>query len=156
MRNARARLVALTVASTVLCVVTACGGSESDGTDAADGGGVAAPAESAGNEECAAAFPMGGGMTPDLADADLVPADFPEPPVDATLCAITGSAEVGVNLGYLSDATADEIVAGYLEAFASYGAVSEDGGHGVTAEAGDVTLLVVPGFGKYEIHLKTL
>ena len=147
MRTTRSRLVALTVASAVLCLGTACGGSDADATE---------DAPSVENQECFAAFPMGGGMTPDLADADLLPADFPETPVDATLCAITGNAEVGVNLGYLSDATPEEVVAGYLEAFASYGAVSEDGGHGVTAEAGDVKLLVVPGVGKYEIHLNAM
>lgn len=155
MRTMRSRLAALTVASSVLCLVTACGGSDADGTDAADGSGVVSEdAASVENEKCFAAFPMGGGMTPDLADADLLPADFPEVPVDATLCAITGNAEVGVNLGYLSDATPEQVVAGYLDAFASYDAVSERRGHGVTAEADGVTILVIPGSGKYEIHLQ--
>lgn len=164
---------AIALATLVLGLTTACGGDDGDVTGATDGRivvtevtGSAAddpdatlpPVE---DEECFAAYPMGGGMTPDLAAADLVPADFPEPPVDATLCAITGNAEVGVNLGYLSAATPEEVVAGYLEAFAPYGAVSGDGlstrrtppGHSVTAEAGDVTLLVVPGHGTYQIHL---
>lgn len=151
---------AIFLAITVLCLATACG---SDDAEPDAGSDIVVtttepddeqdedltPVE---NEECFAAFPMGGGMTPDLADAELVPADFPTPPVEGELCAITGNAEVGVNLGYLSDATREEIVDGYLEAFAPYGAVSEDG-NGVTAVAGDVKLLVVPGYGKYEIQL---
>lgn len=158
---------AIALATLVLCLATACG-SDADDTEATDGRIVVtdlteSPADEpeetlppVEDEECFAAYPMGGGMTPDLATADLVPADFPEPPVDATLCAITGTAEVGVNLGYLSDATPDEVVAGYLDAFAPYGAVSEDGGHGVTAEVGGVRLLVVPGHGVYQIHLNAL
>ncbi|WP_243056519.1 hypothetical protein [Nocardioides sp. SR21] len=157
MRTTRSRLAAVAVATSVLCLLAACGSDDPDVAASDRGGVVATPAEedapSVEDEECFAAFPMGGGMTPDLADADLVPADFPEPPVDATLCAITGNAGVGVNLGYLSDAEPADVVAGYLEAFAPYGAVSEDGGHGVTAQAGDVKLLVVPGYGKYEIQL---
>lgn len=159
----------IALATLVLFLTTACGSDDTDVVEATDGTIVVTevpeetlpPVE---DEECFAAYPMGGGMTPDLATADLVPADFPEPPVDATLCAITGTAEVGVNLGYLSDATPEEVVAGYLEAFAPYGAVSEDAlptrrttlGHSVTAEVGGVRVLVVPGHGMYQIHLNAL
>jgi hypothetical protein len=166
LRSKRTHVAAAAAALSLACLLTGCGGDD-DSSAADDGAAVSAPAtqseddagdasgDAAGStsEACFSAFPMGGGMTPDLGDTELVPDDFPDPPVPATLCAITGTGEVGENLGYVSEATPEEVVAGYLEAFAPYGAVSEDGGHGVTAYAGDVKILVIPGFGKYEIQL---
>ncbi|WP_139979534.1 hypothetical protein [Nocardioides litoris] len=86
-------------------------------------------------EECAAAFPAAL-VAADLADVTLRPADFPEPPVEATLCEtsqmLDGSAEIA---GYATTSDADAVLDGYETALASYDVVREDRGAGDTVSA---------------------
>ncbi|WP_019143820.1 hypothetical protein [Aeromicrobium massiliense] len=88
-------------------------------------------------EECAEAFPLA--MTkPDLADVKLVPASWPEPPVDATLCSTSelmdGSQE---SLDYATEASADEVLEAYKTALADFGATIDDQGTGIKMVVGE-------------------
>lgn len=105
-------------------------------------------------EECATAFPQAIGE-PDLAEISLVPDGFPEPPVAATLC-LTSETVGGRNetASYATDATADEVLAGYEAALRSFGASRSTDGLGrsvVTAAADGVDIQVAPQDGGFVI-----
>jgi hypothetical protein len=88
----------------------------------------------------------GAADAPDLADITLMPADWPEPPVDAMLRRTSGTAADNLqSLDYVTEATADEVLAAYESALASYGAVREDhgGGEMVWGSAGEVAFQVI-------------
>ncbi|MDQ6525764.1 hypothetical protein RB608_19265 [Nocardioides sp. LHD-245] len=162
MRTTRARpflRAALAVPVTVVTVaaLAACGGGdgEDDGTDTtgADAGSTVEEGTGVDDgpagvpEECGAAFPQALGPA-DVADLALLPDGFPDPPVEATLCitaeTVGGSQETA---SYASDATAEEILAGYEAALASYGAARDQDGIGrpiVTAADGDLIIQVTP------------
>ncbi|MBM7518392.1 hypothetical protein [Nocardioides nitrophenolicus] len=130
---------------------TACGddtadppGADAPGADTAD-----PPGDTAANvpEECRAAFPQALEQ-PDLGEIALLPDGFPEPPVDATLC-VTAETVGGAQetASYASPASAEEVLAGYETALASYGAARDRDGVGrpiVTANAGEVVIQVTP------------
>lgn len=105
-------------------------------------------------EECATAFPQAI-AEPDLSEVSLVPDGFPEPPVAATLC-LTSETVGGRNetASYATDATADEVVAGYESALASFGASRSTDGVGrpvVIAAADGVVIQVTPQDGGFVI-----
>ncbi|WP_418061894.1 hypothetical protein [Pimelobacter simplex] len=126
--------------------VEADGGSDGDGADGGDGDGgddVAGDVP----EECRGPFPQAFG-TPDLGQISLLPDGFPDPPVEAVLC-LTSETVGGQNetASYATDASEEEVLAGYESALASFGAARETDGIGrpiVTATAGDVFLQVTP------------
>lgn len=98
-------------------------------------------------EECKEPFPQAFG-TPDLGEVTLLPDGFPDPPVEAVLC-LTSETVGGQNetASYATDASEEEILAGYESALASYDATREADGVGrpiITATAGDVFLQVTP------------
>lgn len=98
-------------------------------------------------EECRDAFPQALGPA-DLGELALLPEGFPSPPVEATLC-ITAETVGGAQetASYATDATAEEILAGYESALASYGATRDEDGIGrpiVTATSGEVVVQVTP------------
>ncbi|WP_377325237.1 hypothetical protein ACFJIY_09665 [Pimelobacter simplex] len=98
-------------------------------------------------EECRGPFPQAFG-TPDLGQISLLPDGFPDPPVEAVLC-LTSETVGGQNetASYATDASEEEVLAGYESALASFGAARETDGIGrpiVTATAGDVFLQVTP------------
>lgn len=107
--------------------------------DAADGADVP--------EACRIPFPQAFAAA-DVADLALMPADFPEPPVEATLC-ITAETVGGANetASYATEASAEEVLAGYESALADFDAVRDQDGIGrpiVTANGGGVTIQVTP------------
>ena len=93
-------------------------------------------------EECGELYPFAH-EAPDLADVELLPGDFPEPPVDATLCETGGAGEGQEYAAYATSASGEEVLTAYEEALASYGAVRAEDGLGnpiVNATAGDVAV----------------
>lgn len=126
-------------------------GVEADGgSDGGDGGGDGDGGDDAAGdvpEECRGPFPQAFG-TPDLGQISLLPDGFPDPPVEAVLC-LTSETVGGQNetASYATDASEEEVLAGYESALASFGAARETDGIGrpiVTATAGDVFLQVTP------------
>lgn len=118
-----------------------------DGTDADD---AADPGDAgAGDvpEACRTPFPQAFAPA-DLADVELLPAGFPEPPVEATLC-ITAETVGGAHetASYATPATAEEVLAGYESALASFGATRDQDGIGraiITANDGALVIQVTP------------
>lgn len=157
---------ALAAALAALALLAAgCGGDDAEPTPGADGGGPAVTDGGDGGgddalgevpEECKEPFPLAIG-TPDLGEVTLLPDGFPDPPVDAVLC-LTSETIGGQNesVSYASEASEEEILAGYESALASYDAVREADGLGrpiVTATAGDVFVQVTPQDGGFVIAL---
>lgn len=129
--------------------------SPTPGVEADDGGG-GGDDDLAGDvpEECRGPFPQAFG-TPDLGDISMLPDGFPDPPVAAVLCltseTVGGQTETA---SYATDASEEEILAGYESALASYDATREQDGVGrpiVTATAGEVFLQVTPQEGGFVI-----
>jgi hypothetical protein len=92
------------------------------------------PEDQAPGEACAVEVPDLGGIT-------LMPAGWPEPPVDATLRRTSGTTGGNVQtLDYVTEASADEVLAAYESALVSYDAVREDHGAGemVWGTVGDI------------------
>lgn len=86
-------------------------------------------------EECADFFAM---APADLGDVDLVPASWPEPPVDATLCVTTTTADNSQeSLDYATEATAEEVLSGYETALAAYDVERAEDGLGRPILAGN-------------------
>lgn len=127
------------------------------GVEADDGGGGGGGDDDpAGDvpEECRGPFPQAFG-TPDLGDISMLPDGFPDPPVTAVLCltseTVGGQTETA---SYATEASEEEILAGYESALASYDATREQDGVGrpiVTATAGEVFLQVTPQEGGFVI-----
>jgi hypothetical protein len=151
-------LRAAVAAPLVVAALAGCGG---DAGETGDGsGGTVAEDAAAGDgapgvpEACRDAFPQALGPA-DLSELALLPEGFPSPPVDATLCitaeTIGGAQETA---SYASEATEDEILAGYESALAAYGAAREQDGIGrpiVTATSGDVVIQVTPQDGGFAL-----
>ncbi|GAA1539817.1 hypothetical protein [Nocardioides humi] len=124
--------------------------SGTDGADTGDGAAADVP------EECREAFPQAF-TAADLGELALLPDGFPDPPVEATLC-LTAETVGGANetASYATTATAEEVLAGYEAALASYGATRDQDGLGrpiVTATAGDVVIQVTPQDGGFVLVL---
>lgn len=137
------------VVPVALLALAACGGEAGNDSSAAveevagadDDGPAGVP------DECRDAFPQAMGPA-DLGELALLPEGFPDPPVEATLC-ITAETVGGAQetASYASDATADEILAGYESALAPHGATREQDGIGrpiLTATVDDVIIQVTP------------
>lgn len=144
------RRFALALAAATALVVTGCGsddpGDRVGGSSAEGAAGAPAGDAPAGDvpEECGELYPFAH-EAPDLADVKLLPADFPEPPVDATLCEAGGAGEGQEYAAYATSAGAEEVLAAYEDALASYDAVRAEDGLGnpiVNATAGDVAVQV--------------
>ncbi|MCR1783858.1 hypothetical protein KVF89_15060 [Nocardioides carbamazepini] len=154
--------VAAAAALVSLTTLAACGGGDDGADDGGDGVAETTGGDPGGTveegtgdddgpagvpDECGEAFPQALGPA-DVADLALLPDGFPDPPVEATLCitaeTVGGSQETA---SYATDATAEEILAGYETALASYGAVRDQDGIGrpiVTAADGDLDIQVTP------------
>jgi hypothetical protein len=163
-RHHRAALAA--TAAALLLALTACGGDDG-GSDGSDGGGDAA-ADAAADldgvrsgdvpEECVEAFPLA--IEPaDLADVSLRPADFPEPPVDATLCSTSSTLDDSImTADYVTGADATEVLDGYEAALADYETYRDDstGSETLIAELGDgVFTQITPGDGTFSVAFGT-
>ena len=127
----RAGVVAVALAALVAC------GDDSD----SDNGGDDPPAavEGAGvPEECTEAIPMAFGEV-DLADVSLLPADWPEPPVEATLCLTTSTGDDNMETAeYITDASEEEVLTGYAEMLSDYAAVRAEDGLGDPVVTGTI------------------
>ncbi|WP_418057550.1 hypothetical protein [Pimelobacter simplex] len=159
---------ALAAALAALALIAAgCGDDDTEPTPGADGGGPAVTEDGGGDgggdgddalgdvpEECKEPFPLAIG-TPDLGDVTLLPDGFPDPPVEAVLC-LTSETIGGQNetASYATEASEEEVLAGYESALASFDATRETDGIGrsiVTATAGDVFVQVTPQDGGFVI-----
>ncbi|XBB65911.1 hypothetical protein ABFU82_17555 [Nocardioides sp. WV_118_6] len=160
---------ALAAALAALALIAAgCGDDDTEPTPGADGGGPAVTEDGGGDgggdggddvlgdvpEECKEPFPLAIG-TPDLGDVTLLPDGFPDPPVEAVLC-LTSETIGGQNetASYATEASEEEVLAGYESALASFAATRETDGIGrsiVTATAGDVFVQVTPQDGGFVI-----
>lgn len=160
--NPRPRRAALALASTALALtgfLSACAGGSEDtatppiGAEEAKDDLNDIAADSGVPEECAEPFPLA--LTkPDPASVELTPADWPEPPVDATLCSTSEIMDGGQeSMGYASDASADEILAGYEKALGSFAPVVEDKGAGkaLYGEADGTSFQVTPQDGGFTV-----
>ncbi|GAA1761866.1 hypothetical protein GCM10009795_005390 [Nocardioides hankookensis] len=136
MRNSRPplarRAARLAAGGLLLVTLAACGGGsddepKADTTKAADGGSVDLSDDLAEiPKECKKAFPMALD-TPHLDEVELMPADWPEPPLDATLCVTEGNEDGSQQWAeYATDATPEEVIAAYQPALESYGAQRAD------------------------------
>lgn len=86
-------------------------------------------------EECREAFPTAG-QPADLADVDLLPADWPAPPAGATLCltmdTVGGTSE---SASYAADLAIDDVFAHYESALSGYDMFRADGAENGTGYA---------------------
>ncbi|SEP00901.1 hypothetical protein [Trujillonella endophytica] len=123
-------------------LLTGCGSDDDDSTGAS-GGGVGAVddggtgTDTGAPEECAEAFPTAFGVA-DIADVELLPDDFPEPPADSTLCETGGTGNGGQEYAnYASPLGEEELFAYYEENLpAGYAAERTEDGLGEPILAG--------------------
>lgn len=164
MKNIPTRFAALGIAVLLPLGLASCGGSDEpaagesvseSGSESGDAAGTVEEGASTAPEECRDAFPMAMVM-PDLADVAMIPADFPEPPVDATLCQTSSTLEGNMeSADYATDASAEEVLAAYETALAPYGAARSEDGMGrpmIAGEAdGGVFIQVTPKDGGFSL-----
>lgn len=150
------RRAAMAVVAVALALAAGCGSDESEeqagGTT--DQPAVTADAPEGVPEECQV-FPFAM-PDPDLADVALLPAGFPDPPVSATLCETGGTGGEQEYASYATSAGSEEVLAGYEDALAEYGAVRGEDGVGepiVTATVEDVFVQVSIKDGGYSVVL---
>jgi len=102
-------------------LLTGCGSDDDSGTTSS-GGDVGASGDGGGGggtdtgapEECAEPFPTAFGEA-DIADVELLPADFPEPPSNSTLCETGGTAGGGQEYANYASPLSEEEVFTYYE-----------------------------------------
>ena len=109
-------------------------------------------------EECHDAFPAD--VVPvDIADVELMPSDWPEPPVDATLCRTSATMDDTVSIaGYATTSSPAEVLDAYETALAGTWEVTrEDGTFGevLTGTADDVWFQVETRDGAYDLTFST-
>lgn len=156
-RPVRRSLGGLCLAVLGVTALSSCGAEADDAPVAAatGGGGIAEDQLGSGlPDECLDAFPVAVGE-PDLADlGGVVPADWPEPPIDAVLCQTSGTLDDNVHTAaYATSASEDEVLAAYEQSLARYDAVREDQGSGemVWGTAGDVAFQVTARPGAFTV-----
>jgi hypothetical protein len=142
-----ARSTGMAVATlAALASLVACGDDPDDAPDPDDGDAPAAVDGAAVSEACVAAYPMAFGEV-HLEDVEMLPDDWPEPPVDATLCVTSGTVGDAMETAdYITDADEDEVLAAYLDALSAYGAAEDEDGLGdpvVTGQVGSDVLFQV-------------
>jgi hypothetical protein len=148
------------VAAGLLLSLTACGSDDAE-QDTADRVGDDLADVRSGDvpQECTEAFPLA--IEPaDLADVALRPADFPEPPVDATLCQTSSTLDDSIaTADYATTASATEVLDAYeAELAPTYDVEREDGGAGetLTGDLGGGTYVqVTPGDGRFSVAFGT-
>lgn len=87
-------------------------------------------------EKCAARLAV---APADLADVEMLPEGWPDPPVDATLCATSRTADgAHESMAYATDAAPEEVLAAYAEALSPYGAQRDQDGLGREVVVGAV------------------
>ncbi|WP_210650233.1 hypothetical protein [Nocardioides sp. SYSU D00065] len=145
--------------------VSACGSDESSGSESAAASssestdealdGLDELADSGGvPEECREAFPAE--VVPaDIADVSGIPAEWPEPPVDATLCRTSSTMDDTLSIaGYATASSPAEVLDAYESALAEQWEVTrEDNGMGevLTGTAGDVWFQVETRDGAFDL-----
>jgi hypothetical protein len=130
-------------------------GTSSDSYAEAEGDLADAAAAAGVPEECQAAFPLA--LEPaDAADADF-PADWPDLPVEATLCSTGGTLDDTTRtVDYATSATPTEVLDAYEATLpATYETTREDQGLGEVLNGTDGTFSfqVQPGDGRFTIFL---
>ena len=160
-----------TGAAAVLVLAALLGACSGSGSDAADSADAAADAQ-AGNQgdaaddlaaaqedsgvpaECLEAFPAAFGA-PDLGSVTMLPADWPEPPVESTLCHTSATAEGNVEIAdYATDVAPDAVLAAFDSGLpAGYEVAYEDQGLGemLVGTAGGVSFQVTARDGAFSI-----
>lgn len=156
----RSRVLLATITLLTTGALAACG-SDTDDTDTGgaspQGGGDSlseVQEESGVPEECREAFPAAFGEA-DIADVELLPEGWPEPPVDATLCQTSATLDDEVEvLSYATDAAPAEVLDAYEAALGgSFETTREDKGlgEGLSGTAGAVGFEVMPSDGSFSI-----
>jgi hypothetical protein len=166
LRNLRLPVKLSIVVAAGLLTLSACSG-DTDGPSGAGSEDKAASdtaglqdvqADSGVPEECLEAFPVAIGEA-DLADLSLVPGDWPEGPVDATLCQTSSTIEGNLETAdYATEATGAEVLDAFQAALpAGYEATREDKGQGdvLTGSAGEVFFQVSTRDGAYTVTFGT-
>lgn len=109
-------------------------------------------------EECVEVFPLALAEA-DLADLSLVPGDWPEAPVDATLCQTSATIEGNLETAdYATRATGAEVLDAFQAALpAGYEVTREDRGQGdmLAGSAGEVFFEVSTREGAYTVTFGT-
>lgn len=130
----RSHRTALAIATaTAALLLTACGGGED--SRAADPGAqdqdlAAAQADSGVPEACLGAFPVAMGA-PDLDDVEMLPADWPAAPADATLCQVSSTADGSIaTVDYATTQDATAALDAWETALAAYSPARGDEGAG--------------------------
>lgn len=124
------------LALTVTLVLTGCSGS-GDPAESLDPAGAPTAKQSEGDQapgvpkECAEPFPYAMGPA-DLADVEMLPAQWPDPPAGSTLCVTSGTVgESQENADYASDLPGDAVLAAYEAALEGvYDVTREEDGLG--------------------------
>ena len=151
----RARLLASLAGSAVLALA-GCGGQD-DATPVGAADQQQAQVDSGIPEACLDAYPAAF-TAPDLADATLLPGDWPEPPTGATLCQTTGTADGAVETAdYATDAPAAEVLDAYEAALSAYDVAREDQGLGeqLSGTADGVLFEITTRDGAYSVTFAT-
>lgn len=109
--------------------------------------------------ECTDVFPYAWG-TPELADADLLPSDWPQPPAGAVLCNAGSTSGSIQSVEYALEVPSDQVLDHYATALTDVDATefsreerAELGREVITGTAGDVGFEIEPRDGGYRILL---
>jgi hypothetical protein len=156
-RTRRTGALAATGLAAALLALSACSG------DAEPRAGIANPngtdlqqvqGDSGVPEACLEAFPVAVGEA-DLDDVTLLPAGWPAPPVEATLCQTTGTVDGNLETAdYATAASAEQVLDAYEAALpAEYTATRQDQGMGdqLTGAAGSVYFTITTRDGAYSV-----
>ena len=155
----RSRVLLATITLLTTGALGACGSDTDDGpAGSSPQGGDDALSEvqeaSGVPEACREPFPAAVGEA-DLADVELLPDGWPDPPVEATLCQTSATLDNQVEVvSYATDAAPAEVLDAYDAAFAgSFETTREDQGLGeaLSGTAGSVSFELLPSDGSYSI-----
>ncbi|GAA1930755.1 hypothetical protein GCM10009775_23510 [Microbacterium aoyamense] len=121
-------------ATLALLVGCATGAPEADGGEAADPL-VSGPVDVDVPDECRETYPLA--VVPaDIADVELQPGDWPEPPEGSTLCATSGSIDgASETASYATTQPFEEVAAFYEAALSGYETYRSDGAESGTGYA---------------------
>ncbi len=128
------------------------GGASGD-TPGADGGLTEVQDRFGVPEECRTAFPSALAAA-SLDDLDVVPTNWPEPPVPATLCQASGSLDGTIaTIDYVTDVSPEEVLAAYEAALVPF-EVGADRSAGLTGQAGSTAFSVTAPAGTIRVSFR--
>jgi hypothetical protein len=119
----------LATAALILALAACSGGTPDALPDERPGGrpdGPVAPIGTGLDPACATAFELAT-KAPDLADAAVIPSDWPAAPEGSTLCVVLQTSDENAVLQYLTTATPDEVLDAWEPLLSQYELVRGDG-----------------------------